>query len=220
MLGGPILRIGNFFFFSAEALRLTLPQTFVGTVPDLASRAWRHPSYTTLLEHVPATQGRRCRYFGRLRHTFLIALPIPIRPSAEAYSLRVDHQVDEEPEFVSPATTTRPPTTSRGAPTRPRQIRFPPHPWSPRPPPPARHGFLHCIGSTTFVSTTVCPAEILPIFKIASVAALHFPAATCSRLVRATTSAIRKFCSMQGLEQTCLKNRVPAGKPFSIKSMS
>jgi hypothetical protein len=94
VLGGPILRDKAFFFFSYEGLRLRLPQTFLGTVPDMASRTAAVPAVAPYLNMYPlprpgATDA--CSGCGYVNYSTTYSEP----GSADSYSLRLDHQLFE-----------------------------------------------------------------------------------------------------------------------------
>jgi hypothetical protein len=93
VVGGPIFKDKTFFFFSAEALRLILPQTFVGTVPDLASRAAGIPAVQPYLNMYPVPQpGAAAAGDGYVAYSATYSEPA----SADAYSLRIDHQLTRD----------------------------------------------------------------------------------------------------------------------------
>jgi hypothetical protein len=92
VVGGPIFRDKTFFFFSAEALRLTLPYTFIGTVPDMASRATAIPAVQPYLNAYPIPKpGAEDTISGSGYVPYSATYSEP--DSADAYSLRIDHQL-------------------------------------------------------------------------------------------------------------------------------
>ena len=93
MIGGPIFKDKTFFFFSYEGLRVRQPFTFIGTVPDAASRlAPTDPLVQPYLNAYPqpaagAVDCSGCA--GYVDYSATYSNP----GSADAYSLRVDHQL-------------------------------------------------------------------------------------------------------------------------------
>jgi hypothetical protein len=89
VLGGPIIKDKTFFFFSAEALRLHLPQTFIGTVPDLPTRASAVPAMQPYLNAYPLPKPGAVAVDGIAPYSATYSDP----GTADAYSLRIDHQL-------------------------------------------------------------------------------------------------------------------------------
>jgi hypothetical protein len=90
VLGGPIWKDKTFFFLSIEGLRLRLPQTFLGTVPDLAARASAIPAVAPYMNAYPLPQPNAADLTPGLA-PFNQTYSNP--GSADAYSLRLDHQL-------------------------------------------------------------------------------------------------------------------------------
>jgi Carboxypeptidase regulatory-like domain len=90
--GGPIVKDKTFFFFSYEGLRVRQPQTYLGTVPDLASRqnaiAVVQPYLNAFPLPVPGAMEAGPGYV-----TYNATFSNPA--SANAYALRIDHQVSK-----------------------------------------------------------------------------------------------------------------------------
>jgi Carboxypeptidase regulatory-like domain len=94
VFGGPILHDKTFFFFSTEGLRLHLPKTFVGTVPDLATRASALPAMQPYLEALPQPKaGAADTSVGSGIAPFSTTYSDP--GTADAFSLRLDHQLSD-----------------------------------------------------------------------------------------------------------------------------
>lgn len=92
VLGGPIIKDKTFFFFSAEGLRVTQPQTYVGTVPDLAARAAAVSTMRPYFNAYPVpTPGAVDTSLDSGIVPYSASYSNPAR--ADAYSLRVDHQL-------------------------------------------------------------------------------------------------------------------------------
>ena len=92
VLGGPILKNKTFFFFSAEALRLHEPTTFLGTVPDLDARAAAVPAMKPYMNMFPLPKpGAADVGPGYVLYSATFSNP----GSASAYSLRVDHHLSD-----------------------------------------------------------------------------------------------------------------------------
>jgi hypothetical protein len=90
VLGGPILKDKAFFFFSAEGLRVVQPRTFLGTVPDMASRTAAIPAVQPYLNMYPVPQpGAVDVGPGLAPYSATFSNP----GSADAYSLRTDYQL-------------------------------------------------------------------------------------------------------------------------------
>jgi Carboxypeptidase regulatory-like domain len=92
VIGGPIIKDKTFFFFSAEALKLHLPQTFLGTVPDLAIRATASPSALPYVNAYPLPKPGVADVIdapGLAPFSATYSNP----GAAEAYSLRIDQQL-------------------------------------------------------------------------------------------------------------------------------
>jgi Carboxypeptidase regulatory-like domain len=90
VLGGPLWKDKTFFFLSVEGLRLRLPQTFLGTVPDLAARATAVPGVAPYMNAYPTPDANAVDVSPGLA-PFNRTYSNP--GSADAYSLRLDHQL-------------------------------------------------------------------------------------------------------------------------------
>jgi hypothetical protein len=90
-VGGPIVKDRTFFFFSYEGLRLRLPQTMLTTVPDLAARASALPSVQPFLNAFPMPNGSDDPTTGIAQFNGSYSNPA----SLDAYSIRVDHRVNQ-----------------------------------------------------------------------------------------------------------------------------
>jgi hypothetical protein len=90
VIGGPIVKNKTFFFFSFEGFRLRLPGTFLGTVPDLAARQAAIPAMQPYLNAYPLPQPGAQEVSPGL---VLYAASYSNPTSADAYSIRVDHQL-------------------------------------------------------------------------------------------------------------------------------
>jgi hypothetical protein len=92
VVGGPIVKDKTFFFFSYEGLRVNQPTTFLGTVPDLPSRAKAIPAVQPFLNAYPLPKAGAQPVAGTpdiVTYSATFANP----GSADAYSLRMDHQL-------------------------------------------------------------------------------------------------------------------------------
>lgn len=88
-LGGPILRNKTFFFFSYEGLRLSLPETSLTTVPDLAARVNASPVMQPFLNAYALPNGLDNAAAGVAQFNASFSNPA----SLDAYSLRIDHKL-------------------------------------------------------------------------------------------------------------------------------
>ena len=88
-LGGPILKDRTFFFFSYEGLRLSLPETSLTTVPDLAARTAASTAMQPFLNAYPVPNGPDNTTTGVAQFNSTFSNPA----SLDAYSLRVDHKL-------------------------------------------------------------------------------------------------------------------------------
>ncbi|MBI4166889.1 MAG: TonB-dependent receptor, partial [Acidobacteria bacterium] len=90
VIGGPIIKDKTFFFFSYEGFRLKLPYTFLGTVPTLAARQGAIPAMQPYVNAYPLpAPGAVEVSLGIAPYGATYSNPA----SADAYSIRVDHQV-------------------------------------------------------------------------------------------------------------------------------
>jgi hypothetical protein len=90
VIGGPIKKDKTFFFFSYEGLRVVQPETFLGTVPDLASRSAAIPAMQPYLNAYPLPRpGAVDVGPGYVPYSAVFSSP----GSADAYSIRIDHQL-------------------------------------------------------------------------------------------------------------------------------
>jgi hypothetical protein len=90
VIGGPIIKNKTFFFFSYEGFRLRLPGTFLGTVPTIAARQAAIPAMQPYLNAYPLPQpGAQAVSPGLVLYAASYSNPT----SADAYSIRVDHQL-------------------------------------------------------------------------------------------------------------------------------
>ena len=95
VLGGPILKDKTFFFFSWEGLRLRLPQTFLGTVPDLVTRTNAIPAMQPYMHAYPLPGSDSQEVPGNpglVSYSTTFSNPA----TADAYGLRIDHQMLEK----------------------------------------------------------------------------------------------------------------------------
>ena len=94
-LGGAILRKRTFFFFSYEGLRLLLPQTAIGDFYTAAARQNVAPAYQPLLAALPLPDGPV--------NSDGITAPLTVGysdpTSLNAYSLRIDHTINQRLNF-------------------------------------------------------------------------------------------------------------------------
>jgi hypothetical protein len=90
-LGGPIFKERTFFFFSYEGLRLRLPQTMLTTVPDLNARQNALPIVQPFLNAYPLPNGPDDPSTGIAQFNGSYSNPASI----DAYSVRVDHQINQ-----------------------------------------------------------------------------------------------------------------------------
>ena len=98
VLGGPVLENKMFFFISYEGLRLRLPQTFLGTVPDMATRASAVPAMQPYLNAYPVPAAGAVDVSPGLA-AYNVTFSEP--GSADAYSLRIDHQLFKNLSFFA-----------------------------------------------------------------------------------------------------------------------
>ena len=89
---GPIVKEKTFFFFSYEGLRLRLPETTLTTVPDLAARETAVPALQSYLAAFPVPNGPDNTVTGVAQFNATYANPA----SLDAYSLRIDHKVNQK----------------------------------------------------------------------------------------------------------------------------
>jgi hypothetical protein len=88
---GPILRDKTFFFFSYEGLRLQLPETALTTVPDLNARKIASPALQPFLNAYPFDPAQPDLGNGIAQFNKSFSNPA----SLDAYSIRVDHRLNQ-----------------------------------------------------------------------------------------------------------------------------
>ena len=88
---GPILRDKTFFFFSYEGLRLRLPETTLTSVPDLAARQDAVAAMQPYLNAYPFDPNQPDLGNGMARFNSSYSNPA----SLDAYSLRIDHKLND-----------------------------------------------------------------------------------------------------------------------------
>lgn len=91
-LGGPIAKDRSFFFFSYEGLRLRVPQTALTNVPDLAARQAAVPGMKVYLNAFPLSNGSDDPSTGIAKFNASYSNP----SSLDAYSLRIDHKLNDK----------------------------------------------------------------------------------------------------------------------------
>jgi len=91
-LAGPIRKDQTFFFLSYEGLRLRLPQTTLSTVPDLAARQNAVAAMQPYLNAYPLPNGPDDVATGIAQSNASYSNPA----SLDAYSLRVDHKLNND----------------------------------------------------------------------------------------------------------------------------
>jgi hypothetical protein len=90
-LDGPIRKDRTFFFFSYEGLRLRLPQTSLTTVPGLPARAAANAAMQPYLNAFPLPNGAEDPVTGISQFNASYSDPANL----DAYSIRVDHRLNE-----------------------------------------------------------------------------------------------------------------------------
>ena len=90
--GGPILKDRTFFFFSYEGLRLRLPETTLTQVPDLQARQNAIPAMQPFLNAFPFDPNQPDLGNGIAQFNASYSNP----SSLDAYSLRIDHKVNDK----------------------------------------------------------------------------------------------------------------------------
>jgi hypothetical protein len=90
VIGGPIIKNKTFFFFSYEGFRLRVPDTFLGTVPDLATRQAAIPAMQPYLNAYPLPKPGVADVSPGLA-PYGAAFSNP--STADAYSIRIDHEL-------------------------------------------------------------------------------------------------------------------------------
>jgi hypothetical protein len=94
VVGGPIVKNKTFLFFSYEGLRVNQPTTYLGTVPDTPSRQNATAAAQPFLNAFPVpTQASQPVAGTPGIATYNATFSNP--GSADAYSLRVDHQLEK-----------------------------------------------------------------------------------------------------------------------------
>jgi hypothetical protein len=88
---GPLLKNKTFFFFSYEGLRLRLPQTALSVVPDVAARQNAAPALQPYLNAYPMANGPDDVSTGTAQFNASYSDP----SSLDAYSVRIDHRVND-----------------------------------------------------------------------------------------------------------------------------
>jgi hypothetical protein len=91
-LSGPILKNRTFFFFSYEGLRLRLPQTTLTTVPDASARRSAQPALQPFLNAYPLDPSQPDLGNGIAQFDKSYSNP----SSLDAYSLRIDHRLNNK----------------------------------------------------------------------------------------------------------------------------
>jgi outer membrane receptor protein involved in Fe transport len=89
---GPIVKDRTFFFFSYEGLRLRLPQTTLTTVPDLAARQSASPIIQPFLNAYPLPNGPDNPATEVAQFNASYSNPATL----DAYSLRIDHKLNDK----------------------------------------------------------------------------------------------------------------------------
>ena len=90
---GPLIKDKTFFFFSYEGLRLRLPQTAFTFVPDASSRQSASPELLPYLNAFPLPNGPEVQgSVGVAEFNASFSNPA----SLNAYSLRVDHRLNDK----------------------------------------------------------------------------------------------------------------------------
>jgi hypothetical protein len=97
-LGGPIIRDRTLFFFSYEGLRLLLPQTATGTSYTAAARQNVAPAYQPLMAAMPLPDGPENS--DGLTTPLTVGYSDPT--SLNAYSLRIDHPLNQDLGALNP----------------------------------------------------------------------------------------------------------------------
>ncbi len=92
---GPVLKDKTFFFFSYEGLRLRLPQTALSLVPDLQARQNAIPAMQPFLNAFPLPNGvdNTTTNVAQFNASYSNAA------SLDAYSLRLDHRLNNKLTF-------------------------------------------------------------------------------------------------------------------------
>jgi hypothetical protein len=91
-ISGPIIKNRTFFFISYEGFRLLLPQTTLTTVPDLAARQNALPADQPYLNMFPLANGSDNAVTGIAQFNASYSNPATL----DAYSLRIDHRVNDK----------------------------------------------------------------------------------------------------------------------------
>ena len=91
VLGGPIIKDKTFFFFSYEGLRLALPNTLQGVVPDMAARSSAPAYLQPFLNAYPQPNGAELT--DNLAQ-FNASVSSPV--STDAYSIRIDQSLGQK----------------------------------------------------------------------------------------------------------------------------
>jgi hypothetical protein len=99
-LGGPILKNKTFFFFSYEGLRLRLPQTALTLVPDSNpldpfSRQFAAPALLPYMNAFPLPNGPEVLLNGNHQGVAQFNASYSNPGTLDAYSLRVDHKIND-----------------------------------------------------------------------------------------------------------------------------
>jgi len=97
IFSGPILTNRTFFFFSYEGLRLRLPQVGETTVPDLNARNNSLSTIQPFLNVYPLPNGPEVLdIMGQPSGAAQFNASFANRSTLDAYSLRIDHQLNEK----------------------------------------------------------------------------------------------------------------------------
>lgn len=91
-VGGPILKHRTFFFLSYEGLRLRLPTTSITTVPDITARQNATSAMQPYFDAYPLGNGVDNAATGTADFNASYSNPA----SLDAYSLRIDHKLNEK----------------------------------------------------------------------------------------------------------------------------
>lgn len=109
---GPILKEKMFFFFSYEGLRLRLPQTTLTKVPDLAARQNAIPVMQPFLNAFPIDPAPPDNLVtGVAQFSRSYSNPATL----DAYSLRIDHKLNDKLSFFARYNHSPSSITQRGA---------------------------------------------------------------------------------------------------------
>jgi carboxypeptidase family protein/TonB-dependent receptor-like protein len=91
VFGGPIIKDKTFFFFSYEGLRLQLPDTLQGVVPDMAVRSSAPAALRPFLNAYPQPNGAELTD-NLAQYNASVSSPV----SMNAYSVRIDQSLGQK----------------------------------------------------------------------------------------------------------------------------